>query len=395
MSKMSKSPLTVILLVLMLSILLMGGSLLGLQTSHPGYLTGTQGLEPQFNSVYFDGKWYSNTETSGTPSSMSFGYSMDFDPDDKSVKYPDICASQQPITIQTDMEPKSYIWNYKVGSKTLENGTIVDEYKQFEMYRYKCDWAMNLWLSGAEGETGVHAPLVGHPLIWSPDYGGSKVWLKLVPRSFVYFKENPDEGPYFAPAYIGLSEDVSWTGLNKDGTTKPNDPDILASQDLIPKAQGEVVGIYYERGGGDVMTEDTLLSYQGTALDPEIFRNEYWMRIDLLSFHPLSWYDWEIYHNWKFPSAYMKFTVYLFVVGEWTVYFKTGEVPTLNPHTPIVHVTDILGDFMAWLTNPWTLFWLFGLGFIVLLVLLIIFAPGVLTVVATWIFGRRKGGGKG
>lgn len=388
MSKIQKSPLTVILLMAILLVLLTGGSLLGLQTTHPGYLTGTQGLEPQFNSVYFNGKWYSSSETSGSPSSMSFGYSMDFDPDVATDGYPDLCASQQPITIQTDVEPKSYIWNYKVGSKTLANGTIVDEYKQFEMYRYRCDWAMNLWLSGPEWEAAVKNTPVGT----TKDYAGTKVWLKLVPRNFVYFTENPNQ-VFFAPAYIGLAQDVTWAGINKDGSTVLNDPQIASTQDLIPKAQGEVVGLYYERGGGDVFTQDTLLSYQGTTLDPEIFRNEYWMRIDLMSFHSLSWYDLGIFHNWKFPSAYMKFTVYLFVVGEWTVYFKTGEVPTLNPHTPIVRVTDVLGDFVAWLTNPWTLFWLFGLGSIIILVLLLVFAPGVLTVIAVWIFGRRKSGG--
>jgi hypothetical protein len=387
MSKMRASPLTVILLMSLLVVLLVGGTrLLGLSPIlSPGYETGFQGLERQFNSVYFDGKWYSNSETSGTPSSMSFGYSMDFDPDATTGGYPDLCASQQPITVQTDMEPKSYVWNYKVGSKTFENGTIADEYKQFEMYRYKCDWSMNLWLSGTEWE--AHPS----PGDLSPDknYAGTKLWLKLVPRSFVYFTENPDQ-VFFAPAYIGLAEDVSWTGLNKDGSIKPDDPEMLSSQDLIPKAQGEVVGIYYQRGGGDFLTEDTLLSYQGTTLDPQIFRNEYWMRIDLLSFHAINWWDWGIWHNWKFPSAQLKFVVYLFVVGQWTVYIKTGEVPTLNPHTPIVHITDISGDILAWLTNPWTLFWMGIVGSLLLIVLLIIFAPGLLTVVAVALLGRRK-----
>ena len=387
MSRTRVNPLIVVLLIGLLLVLLSGGSLLGLQTHAPGYLTGAQGLEPQFNSVYFDGKWWSNTEKSGNPSSMSFGYSMDFDPDVATDGYPDLCASQQPITVQTDMEPKSYVWNYKVETgKTLENGTIVDVYKQFEMYRYKCDWAMDLWLSGPEWEAAVKNAPVGT----TKDYAGTKGWIKLVPRSFVYFEENPDEGPFVAPAYIGLAQDVTWAGINKDGSTQLNDPQIASSEDLIPKAQGEVVGIYYERGGGDIMTEDKLLSYKETELDPEIFRNEYWMRIDLMSFHPLSWYDLGIFHNWKFPSAHLHFLVYLFVVGEWTVYFKTGEVPKLEPHTPIMQVTDVLGD---WLRNPWTWFWLFGLGSLLMLVLLIVFAPGVLTVIAVWVLGRRKGKG--
>ena len=380
-SRKARNPLIIILLVGLL-LVLSGGSLLGLQTHNPGYAPGTQGLEFQFNSVYFNGQYYSNNESHGNPSSMSFGYTMDFDPDMATQGYSDLCASQQSLTVDQEVEPKSYVWNYKVETgKILPNGTIVDVYKQFEMYRYKCDWAMNLWLSGGEWET-------------LPDYGGTKGWLRLVPRSFVYFKDNPDEGPFFAPAYIGLDQDVKWSGVNKDGTVTQNDPDMLKTQDLIPKVQGEMCGIYYQRGGQDIFTEDTLLSYKGAELDPEIFRNEYWMRIDLMSFHPLSWYDMGIWwlHNWKFPSAYMHFLVYLFVVGEWTVYFKTGEVPKLTPHTPISVQTDILGAIGAWLTNPWTLFWLFGIGSILILVLLIVFAPGVLTVIAAWFFGRRKKG---
>ena len=397
MSEKTRNPLIIILLIGLL-LVLSGGSLLGLQTQHPGYLTGTQGLEPQFNSVFWMDNWFSTTEQPSQPidkvnnfypSSLSFGYSMDLDPDGSSSGMSDLCASQQPITVDSDVEPKSYVWNYKVGSKTLENGTIVDEYKQFEMYRYRCSWAINLWLTGSEWEAeGILAHNTWYK--FGSNYASAKLWLKLIPRSFVYFMENPDQ-VFFAPAYIGLAQDVSWVGVNKDGTIIQNDPDILKTQDLIPKAQGEVVGIYYERGGGDIMTEDKLLSYKGTELDPEIFRDEYWMRIDLTEFKPYNWYDLGVLHNWKFPSAYMKFMVYLFVVGQWTVYFKTGEVPTLNPHTPILHVTDILGEIAAWLTNPWTLFWLFGIGSLIILVLLIIFAPSVLTVITSWVLGRRKG----
>jgi hypothetical protein len=385
---MRKNAKTILVLLLVLCIAIFYVSATKLAIHPPGFLAGVQGLEPQFDSVYFDDKWWSSSETSGSPSSMSFGYSMDFDPDAATDGYPDLCASQQPITVQTDVEPKKYVWDYKVGSKTLANGTIVDEYKQFELYRYRCDWAMNLWLSGPEWEAAVHYALVGT----TKDYAGTKVWLKLVPRCFVYFTENPDQ-VFFAPAYIGLAQDVTWAGINKDGSTVLNDPQIASTQDLIPKVGGETVGIYYQRGGGDVLTEETLLKYQGTTLDPEIFRNEYWMRIDLMSFHSLSWYDYGLWHNWKFPSAYMKFTVYLFVVGQWTVYIKTGEVPTLNPHTPIMVTGSPLGDFLAgilnWLANPFNQLWLVFIIIVVVVVIVSIASPGVWTALAS----RKRGNG--
>jgi hypothetical protein len=394
----TQSPLIVIILMSLLFVLLMGGSLLGLQTSHPGYLTGTQGLEAQFQSVYFDGAYWSGTETpSGTsPSVMNFGYDMTFDPDGATVNRPDLCATQQPITVDADVEPKLYSWQIKTETgKTLENGTIVDVYTQYDMLRYQCDWATNVWLSGTENEAmGRESVILGDRETALCNYAGTTIWLKIMPRSFIYFMDNPKH-VYFAPCYMGLSEEVEWASLDEKGQKIVDDTDIKSTEDMIPKAKGETVGIYYQRGGGDIVTEDTYLKYKDEALDPEIFREEYWIRFSLSNFKPINWRDWGIYHNWKFPSAYLHFLVYVFVVGEWEVYIKTGEVPHLEPHTPIVHITDISGGIFDWLTNPWTLFYLGIIGSIILLVLLLVFAPGLLIVVAKGIFGRRKGGGKG
>jgi len=397
MSKMQKNPLTIILVVLMLFVVVVSGTrLLGLQTTHPGYLHGTQGLQAEFQSVYFDGAYWSGTETpSGTsPSVLNFGYDMTFDPDGAMVNRPDLCATQQPITVDADVEPKPYSWQIKVETgKTLENGTIVDVYKQYDMLRYQCDWATNVWLSGTENEAmGRSSVIIGDQETSLCNYAGTSIWLKVTPRSFIYFLDNP-EHVYFAPAYIGLSEDVEWASIDKNGQKIVDDTQIKSIEDMIPKAKGETVGIYYQRGGGDIVTEDTYLKYQGEALDPEIFREEYWIRFSLSNFKPINWWDWGIYHNWKYPSAYLHFLVYVFVVGEWEVYIKTGEVPVLTPHTPIAHITDISGDILAWLTDPWTLFWLFGLGSLLIIVLLILFAPGLLTVIAALLFGRRRKSG--
>jgi len=384
------NPLILIFLILALSVLIIGGvSLTSLQ--HIGYLTGTQGLEAQFHSVYFENGWWSHNESRqlsgrGSPSSLSFGYSLNFDPDDSSDWMPNLCGSQQPITMDADIEPKTYSWNYKVESdKTLSNGTIVDVFKQFELFRYRCSWSINIWLSGPEAETGFRSIFIYHP-----NYGDSKIWIKLVPRSFVYFAENPDQ-VFFAPAYIGLADNVEWVGLDHEGKTIQNDADIEASQDLIPEAKGETVGIYYERGGGEVFTEDTLLQYQGTTLDAEIFRDEYWMRVDLVNFEPLRWSDiWG--HKWKYPSAHLNFIVDLWVLGEWTVYYKTGEIPELDPHVPVVHVGTPLDWWLDWFTSPWT--WL-GIGtsliFLVIFLFIILAVTGSGTVLGGLFSGRKRG----
>jgi len=139
-----------------------------------GYLTATQGLEAEFHSIRWGtenvppGSWWSNTECpgsiykrqDGTPapnSQLSFGYEMTFDPDEADRGMPDLMATQQPFTLDTDVEP--------TGSKTFPNGSIYDVYTQFEMYRYKLSWAINLVLTGSSWESDGH--------IYDKAYGSS------------------------------------------------------------------------------------------------------------------------------------------------------------------------------------------------------------------------------
>ncbi len=361
-----------------------------------GYVTGTQGLQAQFDSVTFRGSWYSATEhpAGSNPSSMNFGHSMAFNPDALGSGYPSLCASQQPITVDMDIQPTIYSWQYKVASGVkLDNGSIADEYKQFQMSRYQCTWAINIWSSGSEQEAGNFGVQSPGTIRFGPDFGGSVIWVKLVPQSSVYFQQNPDQ-VFFAPAYVGVDQaavmgsySINSPGqgaTTQSGGTPISDSDASSMVDLIPKAIGEIVGIYYVRGGSAVQMNQTgLLSYQGANLDPNIFRNEYWMRINLLTFKSMNWWvlsnPWTISHGWKFPSVYLHFMVYVFVIGTWTVYIKTGEVPGLQSHpapsyTPNDPLANIISGLSGLFTNPLDLL-------IIILVLIILFVtianPGV------------------
>jgi len=133
-------------------------------------------------------------------------------------------------------------------------------------------------------------------------------------------------------------------------------------------------------------------------LDSSIFRDEYWAKINLILFKPITWYDWWIlFHHWKYPSVQLNFVVYLFVVGEWTVYFKTGEVPALTPHEPVYNIAlpGILENFLSALGGFFStpVGFLIIIGAFLLLVLIILAATGSLPVLATLWFSRRKRGG--
>ena len=248
--------------------------------------------------------------------------------------WPDLCATQGPFTLVSEKPIKSWPWIVDKGVVTLPNGTRVRKVIQFEMYKYECTWTINIWLSGTEEEAWERAWHGG--IAWEPDYAGTEIWIKITPRKPPYFQDNPDE-VYFAPAYIGVKN-----------ITYPTD--IESCIDLIPKAVGETPGLYYVRGGNPVNLEEKLLSYRGIELDPSIFRNEYWMRINLITFKPANWVDfWTKQHGYKWPSVNLEFKVYLFVVGKWTVYLREDEVPKPKPHpTP-----DYTPDPWAWLRNAW------------------------------------------
>ena len=383
--------LTILLIGLLVLAFIIGASWNGILPFDIGYLTGSQSLEAYFHSLYTNGVWLSSEEraesfqikdrdlNASTASDWFFGYELNFDPDEASDGFPNLLLTQQPFTVDTQVEPIHYAWMVDEGTTTLENGTILRKYFQFEMWRYRVEWAVNIWLSGPEAESSDRAWHGG--ISWEPDYGGVQIWIKLVPRRFVYFEDNPDE-VYFAPAYIGLLT-YQVASIDQDNRVTYDDPDMTSCIDLIPKAIGETLGIYYARGGVPVDVEREILSYEGIELDPSIFREEYWIHFDLLTFKPWNHVDfWTKAHSYKWPSINLKFVVYVFVVGKWTVYFTEGEVPELRPHNP----PSLIRDPWAWLTdifnNPFSLF-LIGLALIVILVVVLaIFAPGVLAVIS-------------
>ena len=380
-----QSGLILIILLLLAFLVVAKGGLLPL--TEIGYITGAQGLQAEFHSVWFNNTYCSTTEKpswASKASSWSFGYEMDFDPDVRDDGWCDLCATQQPMTVDTDVEPKHYSWSVDQGTVTLSNGTKVEKAYQFEMWRYRLTWRINIWLSGTEGEA---CDETMHFVTWEPNYGGSVLWIRLVPKSFVYFKDNPD-AVYFAPAYIGLNS-ISWASTDQNGQKIQDDAQMMSTQDLIPKASGETLGIYYTRGGTPINLESELLKYQGMSLDTSIFRNEYWTRIIFQTFKPLNGFSYGIWHWWKYPSAHLEFTVYVYVVGRWTVYFATGEVPQLAPHIPVSWTQNPIDAFFAALasalTNPLTQFWLI---LIVIVIVLIFAGPTIVALIAAL---RKKG----
>jgi len=349
---------------------LFGTSLLKLwEASLSGYQTAFQGLQAEFAAVYWQGGWWSQSETPAgwNPSLKQFGYELTLDPDQPTDGWCDLLANQQPLVVEDDSY-QPYVW--AVGDK------------QFEIHKVKLKWAVNVWLGGTGDEAADWTTF--NIITWEPNYAGAQIWIRLTPRPFKYFRENPDQ-MYIAPACI-VVESVQWASIDQDNRLTLNDPD-MSVMDINPGARGENFGIYYQRGGFpiNVQNEITKYYYNGLALDPQVFRDTYWIHIDLINFKPINKFEWQIWHKWKYPSVKLEITVYAFIVGVWKVKLAKEEVPQLEPHKPAGDWTDWTKPFRdlaaaigSWFNNPFNAitFWLFLL--IAALIILAVVAPGVL-----------------
>ncbi|MFZ7137871.1 MAG: hypothetical protein ACOWW1_05585 [archaeon] len=387
---------TKIFAVVLIGVMVLGSyfAISGWQLStSTGYQTAFQGMQAEFSSIKWNGSYWSSTESSTadwSPSSNFFGYEMNFDPDTVDEGWCNLMASQQPILVNPDRRFTGYpyTWSVDAGTVTLEDGTTATKSYQFAMDKVECEWKVNIWLSGSGAEA---ADWTAFNIITNePNYGGTELWLRLTPATFSYFADNPDE-LYIAPAYIGLVEPAVYTSTDQDGKIVLNDADMSA-MDINPSATGETLGIYYARGGSSADVEGEILSYKGIALDPQVFRDEYWIHVDLVNFKPTNWFDWQLWHKYKYPSVTLTFQATLFVVGEWTVYLESGEVPDLEPHTApsstkgvfddlIADVSGFFGGIGDWWDNPLNqvgVWLMIGVG---VLVVLAIFVPTVLTMI--------------
>jgi len=353
-----------VLLLLLIAVLLAtsGGTMLSI-----GIITGYQGLQAEFYGVYFKDHLYTqgninNPNVAFTPSAFEVFDHLNFDPDGAGTGRPNLKMSMQPITVDTNWPPKTYgPWQIKVNEGVEEDGKIYDVYKQFQVDEYRCSWSVNMWCDGPEGEA------------YQDDnhwYYDTQIWVKLTPQNFVYYEDNPDQ-VYFAPAYIGLTEDAVWRSGDNNPNSGAVDYEMAGEMDIFPEAKGEVMGIFYQCRGTEINVHDKVLTYQEKKLDPNIFRDSYWIRFGAERFGAKAWMAYLVQHHWKYPSANLQFQINVFVVGEWTVKLEAGEIPELEPREPYVQYKDWLwrlgAMFEGFVNNPLTYVWLIAYVIIIFL----------------------------
>jgi hypothetical protein len=295
-------------------------------------------------------------EEDAVASSHQFNDRLNFDPDASNDGLPNIMGACDPVTVDTTVEPRTWEWKIQDGTpivQTVSNSTgnytvTTTNFREFQMHRFKCDWTVNLWMTGDHLE--VYPAGYTH-------YNDVEVILRIEPNNFVYFDENPAKY-YVAPAYIALAEAPVWSYMTDGVVVRSGE--VASYQSIFPGAKGETLGVYYHADGGRDVTVEKLLSYNGFTLDPKVFRDEYYLRVGLDVWMPVT--TWGPFRpDWfeKLPSVQLNFVVYTFVVGEWQVQMETSEKIEMEPHQPqerdppkIIDLPDV--DVAGFLDNlPW------------------------------------------
>lgn len=336
-------------------------------TASTGYTSGFQGLDAEFAALYWQGGWWTaQSKPSGwskTPSVQSFGGSMLLDPDTAKDGWCDLGATQRGIAlVQDHIEP--YEWTLQTQTESI----------RYKMEKVELSWSFNVYLDGTKEESCDTAPF---SISWEPNYAGAQIWIRLTPKSYKYFMDSPDEF-YIAPAYAALTQNVQVYAKDPETGQMIANSQRMSMISVSPNAAGEAFYIYYARGGAPVDVQQTLLSYKGKALDPQIFRNEYWIKVDLVNFKPANWFDWTT-QKYQYPSVQFNVKMYAFVVGKWVTKLTQQDTGDLGVHQTGSDAKGAFDDLLKaardWFNNPFNLLMLWMAAGVVLIIVLAIFVP--------------------
>lgn len=354
----------------------------------PVFSNTYQGLGIRYDSVYFKNYWYDSFNHGPNPnyydnvaSVAKFGEYCVLNPDGNNELLPSLKMSGSSVVVDPTQQFVPTTWSIK---DEYASNSQFDVYDTYQMQKFEAEWAFNLWIDGTGNEA---YPDINH--IWQ----NAQIWIEVTPQTFCYFDNNEEE-LYFAPAYIGVKE-VKWFS----GTEDPNqmsDPTQASYNDLYPEVVGDNFGIFAQKGEvSEDINEDTILSYNGQDLDSDVFRESYWIRMNVDKLQADSEANWWGGWDWKYVSCQIVCEVHLFVIGEWRVVLEKGDIPDLEPREPDFGFDwfgEVLDDIWAFATSPTGIF--LAILAVIAVVIVFIFISGSLpSVLALLAVSKSRGNG--
>lgn len=372
------------------------------QFSAASYSSAFEGPKAQFLGVTYNNKEYTSANGNGA-SRHIFDTGMTFDADASGSGKPQINGQMTAVFLPEDSlssapawVPFSWLqdnglitqdsqegivgyggsnppWNWTIGNDTYQM-------KEFDM-RYYVSFQSS-W-SGSEDPKGdIPDPILGGGGTAENTYKDVSVWLHFDISPTWYIAGGGVA--YFAIAELTLAEDVQMHAIDNNNNVQT----VRSDESVNPQAQQAAVSLYYGVFGTASSPSGTPEQYQGHDLNPAYFTKDLYAHIDLTNFGVGAGQVNFFGTYTRGDVATFAFDMKVFVIGE----YKVQDIqknpsqfgftsPSLN--TGVTWLTGIVG----WLSSPANVGLLMGL---IVLVLLIVFAPWVLLVIVSLFAGGKK-----
>ena len=363
-----------------------------------------QGPQAQFYGVVYDGKTWSQENPRGN----RFDTMMRWDPDDPYYGMGDLIGeetgmflppedtsvawttSQQVYDSGSETEKTVYIptswysgWKYFKNPvatyewKIKDDNGITHYYKMEEWVMYwffaiRYNWdSFDAWKDNTEAFHGwgcSKSPVRFHNV---------EVWFRIDLNRIKAYFQGANE------SFFGIAKLVV-KNVYKDGMH----PEQI---DVNPASSGSLLPMYLAPFGEKPKQPPTPEEYRGRLLNPEVFTKTVYTYIMLNDFGDQIHTD-NLCAVDKIVGDVVVYQieVHIFVVGDWEVK-NVQQVPQdYGEHAKVQTVPTLADSIGAFFTNPFTIAGLGILGMVALVILLAIYAPGVLLVIASAIGRARK-----
>jgi hypothetical protein len=300
-----------------------------------------------------------------------------------------------------------YIEYYK---KVSETSTSI-EWKKYVVHIVPVDYVIQFSVRGDKefGWSDTHLWFVMDTNVWYQTFTKSQL-LDRNPPEDAKLTAYKYRGGFPIWAWIGAWDPMVWQVVDtgkESGETENPPQEARDYVQIYPSLSGREITLYtddpatspYEYDlilSKDIMQNPDLLDDKVVNMIPALpdprFATTVYFSIFLDKFMPYAeptgpwWNQWESWKAW-FPSAFMRVRVMYAVYGEfvylWTKqeaekweYVWQNRTTTYEYHEG--PWTQFWTGITSWLSNPWTMFWLFLFSILIILVILAVFAPGVL-----------------
>jgi hypothetical protein len=356
-----------------------------------GYSSAYEGPKAEFYGVTYNGIQYSTLATHSA-SQHEFDTVMHFDADGASSGRPNINGEMTAIFLPEDTASNIFSWipqnwlssnQYVINPQATYNWNISSSMVQMKEYDMRWYVSFNSGWDGVQGgptDTSFAqgeqpnpsiAQTIGGTIVGNY-YTNLGVWIKFDLRPTWYIQGGGTA--YFAIAECNLVDTASMQTKDNNGHSYP----ASSTESIFPYDSNDPLYLYYSPFGTGSVPNGVAEQYEGKNLNSAYFTSALYAHIDLQHFGVTTYPINGVSARTQGDVATFEFNIRVFVFGD----YQVQDIQKAPDHYGLTTPTDTTGNnwltgIIGWLSSPANDAILVG---IIILALVIIFAPWVLVV---------------